>query len=189
MKCDIILAGVGGQGILTLSYAIVNACLDEGYNVLQSEIHGMSQRGGAVYAHLRISDKKIYSDMIPKGRADIILGTEPLEALRHLDHLTPEGKIITSSVPVKNIIYPDEAKVLDELRRHGALLLDSTDLARKAGSIKAQNIVMLGAVSRFLPLKTLKMYIKKLFSKKGKEIVKINLLAFDLGLITKCWEI
>ena len=99
MKKDIILAGVGGQGILSIATVIGQAALAEGWYLKQAEVHGMSQRGGEVQSHLRISTEPIWSDLIPQGKADIILSLEPLEALRYVPWLAPEGCVVTSSVP------------------------------------------------------------------------------------------
>ncbi|MBC7364019.1 MAG: indolepyruvate oxidoreductase subunit beta [Candidatus Aminicenantes bacterium] len=185
MKYDIILAGVGGQGILSIAFVIDNAALEQGLNFKQAEVHGMSQRGGAVQSHLRLSDGQIYSDLIPLGEADMILSVEPLETLRYFSYLRPDGAVVSSTSPYKNIPdYPELEDVLREIKRAPlSVLIDSEKLAKQAGSVKAQNMVMLGAASLFLPLKeeNLKKYIQVLFEKRGEQIVKVNLKAFDLG--------
>ena len=185
MKLDIILAGVGGQGILSIAFVLDNAALKKGYNVKQAEVHGMAQRGGAVQSHMRISDEEIYSDLIPRGGADMILSVEPLEALRYREYLAPDGVVVTSSVPEINIPdYPDAGEVLDKVYtfpRH--VVVDSARLARAAGSVRAQNMVMVGAASPYLDLDNADMleYIEALFSRKGEKIVKVNHRAFRLG--------
>ncbi len=185
MKQDIILAGVGGQGILSIAFVIDSAALEEGFEVKQAEVHGMSQRGGAVESHLRLSQERIYSDLIPKGEADLILSVEPLEALRYFDYLRPEGMIISSSTPFVNIPdYPDVEKILakiSEARHH--LIIDSEKLAREAGSFRTQNMVMLGAASRSLMVKeeNLVEFIRVLFEPRGENVVSANLRAFELG--------
>lgn len=185
MKQDIILSGVGGQGILSIAFVIDNAALKAGLNFKQSEVHGMAQRGGAVQSHLRLSDGPIFSDLVPRGSADLILSVEPLEALRYLEHLTPEGIVVTSAAPFKNIPdYPDLDKILEEIRKiPSSVVVDSERIAKEAGTIRAQNMVMLGAASPFLVLAEddLKEYIAALFKKRGDAVVETNLKAFDLG--------
>jgi len=185
MKQDIILAGVGGQGIISIAYVIASAALEEGLELKQAEVHGMSQRGGAVQSHLRLSREPIWSDLIPKGKADLVLSVEPLESLRYLDYLAPGGMLITSATPFVNIPdYPELDKILAEVRRGGnAVVVDSDKLAKEAGSSKAQNMVMLGAASNRLMLKTenLEEVIRKLFEPRGEAMVAMNLKAFALG--------
>ena len=185
MKQDIILAGVGGQGILSIAFVIDNAALKQGMSLKQAEVHGMAQRGGAVQSHLRLSSEPIYSDLIPRGRADMILGVEPLETLRYLDHLAPGGRIVASSTPMVNIPnYPDTKEVLSAIRKvAGSVLVDSGNLAREAGSSRAQNMVMLGAASNYLMLEpdTLREFVEVLFAPRGQNLVDINLKAFELG--------
>ncbi len=185
VKQDIILAGVGGQGILSIAFVIDSAALEDGLRLKQAEVHGMAQRGGAVTSHLRLSREPIWSDLVPKGKADLILGVEPLEALRYLDYLAPQGKVITSSAPYKNIPdYPEVGSVLAKLREFpSSIIIDSEKLAKEAGSSRAQNIVMLGAASPFLIIKeeSLKKYVAVLFKAHGETIVQTNLKAFELG--------
>jgi indolepyruvate ferredoxin oxidoreductase beta subunit len=185
MKYDIILAGVGGQGILSIAFVIDNAALEQGLNFKQAEVHGMSQRGGAVQSHLRLSDSHIYSDLIPLGEADMILSVEPLETLRYFDYLRPDGAVVSSSTPYKNIPnYPELEGIFQEIKKAPvSVLIDSEKLAKQAGSVKAQNMVMLGAASVFLPLKeeNLKKFIRVLFERRGEQIVQVNLKAFELG--------
>jgi indolepyruvate ferredoxin oxidoreductase beta subunit len=184
-KQDIILAGVGGQGILSIAFVIDNAALKEGLNVKQAEVHGMAQRGGAVQSHLRLSTERIWSDLIPRGGADLILSVEPLEALRYIDFLKPKGKIVTSSNPFINIPdYPDKEAVLAKVRAiPGSVIVDAEKLAKEAGASRAQNTVILGAASKYLIVdeESLKDYIRVLFEKRGEKILSANLKAFDLG--------
>lgn len=185
MKQDIILSGVGGQGILSIAFVIDNAALKDGLNFKQAEVHGMAQRGGAVQSHLRLSDQKIHSDLIPRGMADMILSVEPLEALRYVDFLSEDGKIITSSTPYVNIPdYPELEEVLEEVREIGRpIIIDSKKIAAEAGSARSQNMVMLGAASIDLKVKekSLLEYIEVLFKSKGQKLVDINYKAFELG--------
>ena len=185
MKQDIILAGVGGQGILSIAYVIDNAALADGLFFKQAEVHGMAQRGGAVQSHMRLSDGTIWSDLIPKGEADMILSVEPLEALRYLDYLRPDGIVVTSSTPYRNIPdYPEIDKVLEAVRRAPrAVVVDSEKLAKEAGTVKAQNVVLLGAAASFLILKeeSLLATIDALFRARGPVVLEANLKAFALG--------
>ncbi len=184
-KQDIILAGVGGQGILSIAFVVDTAALREGLNVKQAEVHGMAQRGGAVTSHLRLSRDRIWSDLIPRGAADLIISVEPLEALRYLDFLKPGGRVVTSSAPFVNIPdYPDRRVLLDRLKAlPGSVVVDSETLARQAGSSRAQNTVMLGAASRFLlpGEQGLRDCIRLLFEKRGDKILEANLKAFEAG--------
>jgi len=184
-KQDIILAGVGGQGILSIAYIIDSAALKEGFSIKQAEVHGMSQRGGAVQSHLRLSRDLIWSDLIPRGEADMILSVEPLETLRYLDFLHPQGKVVTSSTPYINIPdYPERDTLLAELRKiPGSIIVDSEKLAKEAGSSRTQNTVVLGAASKYLVLKeeTLLEFIRVLFAPRGEVILEANLKAFALG--------
>jgi indolepyruvate ferredoxin oxidoreductase beta subunit len=184
-KQDIILAGVGGQGILSIAFVIDSAALKEGYNVKQAEVHGMAQRGGAVQSHLRLSKDRVYSDLIPCGEADLILSVEPLEALRYLDFLRPGGKLITSSAPFVNIPdYPDRETLIEQVRRvPGSVVIDSDALAKEAGTSKAQNTVMLGAAAKDLVVSEagLREFIRVLFAPRGEKILESNLKAFELG--------
>jgi indolepyruvate ferredoxin oxidoreductase beta subunit len=185
MKQDIILAGVGGQGILSIAFVIDNAALKEGLSFKQAEVHGMAQRGGAVQSHLRLSSRQIYSDLIPRGEADMLLSVEPLETLRYLDFLSAEGIVVTSRSPYVNIPdYPDLDSVLAKIRNvKKRVMVDSEKLGKEAGSSKAQNMVMLGAASSFLMLKreNLIEFIRVLFKPRGEKITEINLKAFELG--------
>jgi len=185
MKQDIILCGVGGQGILSIAYVIDQAALKDGLNFKQSEEHGLSQRGGAVQSHLRVSDETIWSDLVPRGGADIILSVEPLETLRYLDYLKPDGVIVTSSNPYKNIPdYPDVEAVLAEVKKAGkSIIVDTEKAAREVGNVRAQNMVLLGAGSRFLVLKegSLRSSIEMLFKAKGPVVMEANLKAFEKG--------
>ncbi len=186
MKKDIILAGVGGQGILSIAAIIDKVALLENLYVKQAEVHGMSQRGGAVQSHLRISSGPIFSDLITEGTADMILSVEPLESLRYLNFLSTDGIVITSIVPYKNIPgYPQDELLFNELQKlKNKKLIQAETLARQAGNLKSTNIVMLGAASKYLdiPSKTYENAIKDLFSSKGENILKSNLNAFYLGL-------
>lgn len=185
MRYDIIMAGVGGQGALSVSSIIASSAMSEGLFVKQSELHGMSQRGGAVVAHLRISDKPIASDMIPVGAASMILSMEPLESLRYLNYLSADGMLVTSTNPMKNISnYPEMDDVLRqiELTPHH-VLLDSDQIAKQSGSSHSGNMVMVGAASHFLPVhhETIEKFISQAFARKGEKVVAANLKAYQAG--------
>lgn len=184
MKCDIILTGVGGQGVLAVSNVIAKAATLENYYVKQSEVHGMAQRGGSVVSHLRISDDIIYSDLIPKGDADVILGMEPLESLRYVDYLSHKGSIITSGNSVINIKnYPEIDVILNSLKKYSSIVVDDNKIAMTSGNPKSKNMVMVGALSKKLQIndESILSAIESLFIKKGKEVVKTNINAFHLG--------
>lgn len=185
MKCDIILAGVGGQGILSIAATIGLAAVEKNLFLKQSEVHGMSQRGGDVQSHLRLSDKEIHSDLIPDGQADLIISVEPMEALRYLPWLSPGGWIVTSSVPYVNIPdYPEVDEILAELKKAGnTIVLDADAIAKDLGSSRSGNMVILGAASSFiaLPFESLENAVRQLFRRKGEEVVDINLKALRAG--------
>lgn len=185
MKKDIILAGVGGQGILSIAACIGLAALEEGLHLKQAEVHGMSQRGGAVQSNLRLSSEPVASDLIPEGKADIIIAVEPMESLRYLPMLQPNGWIISSINPFVNITnYPDIELILKEIwSQPHYITIDADDKAKECGSIKAANMVVLGAASPFLGLKpgSIEKAVAKLFESKGKSIVELNMKALHAG--------
>jgi indolepyruvate ferredoxin oxidoreductase, beta subunit len=186
MKNDIILSGVGGQGILTIASVIGLAAVECDLFLKQSEVHGMSQRGGDVQSHLRLSAKPIASDLIPYGNADIIISVEPMESLRYLPWLAEKGWVVTNSNPFINIPdYPPVEEILSEIRKiKNHIIIDADAIAKESGSVKAGNIVILGAASRFIeiPGKYLENAIRNLFSRKGNEVVEMNLKAFKSGV-------
>ena len=185
MKIDIILAGVGGQGILSIASIIGLAAVDAGLYLKQAEVHGMSQRGGDVQSHLRLSDKDISSDLIPLGKADMIISVEPMESLRYLPFLSKDGWLITNSTPFINFKnYPDINNVLKEIESlPNHILLDADKIARDLKSIKSANMVILGAASPFLKIdySLLQEAIRKLFGKKGDDVINSNLKALEAG--------
>ena len=185
MKTDIILSGVGGQGILSIAAVIGEAALKEGLYMKQAEVHGMSQRGGDVQSNLRLSDEPIASDLIPKGHADLIISLEPMESLRYLPYLKKEGWLVTNSRPFVNIPnYPEIAKVNAELDNPPhQVVLDVEEIAKEAGSVRAANIVMLGAATPFIGIEYDKIEagIRQIFGRKGEDIVNMNLKALKAG--------
>jgi len=185
MKQDIIFAGVGGQGIVSVAAMLVEAAGKKGLNAKQNEVHGMAQRGGAVSCHVRISDKPIWSDIIPKGSADFILATEPMEAIRYTDYLVPEkGTVITSNQPVKNIPYPDEKTIMNEVLKHRCVIMDTQAIAGDLHNPKVGNIAVLGALIKQMGIlkEEVEVLIRKKFSSKGEKVVETNLKAFQIGL-------
>jgi len=185
MKSDIILSGVGGQGILSIAATIGMAALENHLHLKQAEVHGMSQRGGAVQSHLRISGKEIASDLIPLGKADLIISVEPMESLRYLPWLAESGWLITNTTPFVNIPdYPDMKELLAEIDKlPNKVAINADDIARQIKSLRSSNIVMLGAASPFLdlPYENLEIGIQKIFGRKGEKMVQLNLDALKAG--------
>ena len=185
MKRDIILAGVGGQGILSIATTIGMAALNTGLHLKQAEVHGMSQRGGDVSSNLRIADHEIASDLIPFGQADIIISVEPMESLRYLPLLSPDGWLITNTRPFINIPnYPEMDKLMAEIEHFdNHIALDADEIAKNLGSSRSANMVILGAASLFLEIEysELQKAIQRMFSKKGDDVVKVNLDALQAG--------
>ena len=185
MKSDIILSGVGGQGILSIAATIGMAALENNLYLKQAEVHGMSQRGGAVQSHLRISDKEIASDLIPLGKADLIISVEPMESLRYLPWLSKSGWLVTNTTPFVNIPdYPDMKELLAEIEKlPHHIAINADEIARQVKSPRSSNIVMLGAASPFLdiPYESLENGIKKIFGRKGERIVSVNIDALKAG--------
>ncbi|HOH94081.1 MAG TPA: indolepyruvate oxidoreductase subunit beta [Bacteroidales bacterium] len=186
MKKDIILAGVGGQGILSIAATIGLAAIKKNLNIKQAEVHGMSQRGGEVVSHLRISDSQIFSDLITKGQADMILSLEPLETLRYLPYLNESGWIISNSEPYTNIPnYPDLELVYNEIRKYkNHVLINADEIAKKLNAPLSANMVLIGAAAHYLGFEQQEIEdaIREQFSKKGDDIVNINIQAFREGL-------
>lgn len=185
MKRDIILAGVGGQGILSIAATIGYAAIDSSLFLKQSEVHGMSQRGGDVQSNLRLSDKEIASDLIPKGKADMIISVEPMESLRYLPMLSPDGWLITNTTPFVNVSnYPEIELILAEIKKQPRhIIINADEIAKDLGAPKSANMVILGAASHFLDIDYAKLEgaIRAIFDRKGDEIVNINLNAMKAG--------
>lgn len=186
MKKDIILAGVGGQGILSIAAIIGTAAMGADLYLKQAEVHGMSQRGGDVHSNLRLSDKPVASDLIPKGQADMIIAVEPMEGLRYISMLAEDGWLITNSNPYINIKnYPDIGKILNEIRtlpRH--IIIDADEIAKDLGNKKAANMVILGAALPFLSM-DIKLFhnaVGDIFGNKGEDVVKLNIDALQAGM-------
>lgn len=186
MKTDIILSGVGGQGILSIAAIIGEAALAENLYIKQAEVHGMSQRGGDVQSNLRIADRPINSDLIASGNADVIISLEPMEALRYLPYLSREGWIITSSAPFVNIPnYPEEKVLKAELQElPRVIMLDVNELAKEHNLPKCANVILLGAAAKSLQIigySDLEKSIARVFAHKGQAVIEMNLKALSIG--------
>jgi len=185
---NIILAGVGGQGILSIAAIIDWAALNMGLNIKQAEVHGMSQRGGAVQSHLRISSNEIYSDLIPFNGADLILSVEPMESLRYVPYLSDTGRIVTSTDAFENITnYPEYESIINEIKNtNRPIFVDAKAIAKEICNNKAVNIIMLGAATAYIGIEPelLEEGIKTLFARKGEEVVNSNIAAFRRGMET-----
>lgn len=186
MKKDIILCGVGGQGILSIATIIGEAATETGINLKQAEVHGMSQRGGDVQSNLRLSTDVIYSDLIQKGGADLIISMEPMEALRYLPYLSKDGVVVTSNKPFVNIPnYPDQEALFAELSALPHVVqLDIEAVAHEAGSARSANVVLLGMAAKYIEILSadaLRSAVAKIFERKGEKVVEANLKAFDMG--------
>ena len=184
MKKDIILCGVGGQGILSVATIIGEAATKAGVNLKQAEVHGMSQRGGDVQSNLRLSTEPIYSDLIPKGGCDLIISMEPMEALRYLPYLAENGVIVTSNKPFVNIPdYPAEDVLFGELNQLPHVVqLDIEEVAKEAGSVRSANVVLLSMAAKYREIVTpgqLRDAVRTIFARKGEAVVEANLKAFD----------
>ncbi|MBS7367122.1 MAG: indolepyruvate oxidoreductase subunit beta [Prevotella sp.] len=187
MKKDIILCGVGGQGILSIATIIGEAATKAGLHLKQAEVHGMSQRGGDVQSNLRLSTDPIYSDLIPMGGTDVVISMEPMESLRYLPYLSKSGTIVTSSKPFINIPnYPDEAALNAELDALPSVVkLDIESIAKDAGNARGANMVLLGMAAPFIEIVTVEQLrdaIAVVFARKGEKVVEGNLKAFDMGV-------
>jgi len=185
MKIDIVIAGVGGQGIVSIATTIGFAAVESGLFLKQSEVHGMSQRGGDVSSNLRLSDEEIFSDLIPKGTADMIISVEPMESLRYLPVLSPKGWLITNTKPFINIPnYPEIEKLIAEIKKFPRnIAIDADKIAEDLGSPKSANMVILGAASPFInmPFEKLENAVKSIFARKGEEVVEINMKCIKAG--------
>ena len=185
MKTDIIIAGVGGQGILTIAAALGTAALNNNLNIKQSEVHGMSQRGGSVISNFRISDKTIYSDLVPFHGAHLVISLEPMEALRYSSFLADDGWLVSNVTTYENITgypeYDEIKKSIENIKNH--ILIDADKIAKEAGSSKSTNVVMLGAGSWFIdiPAEEIEKAITQIFEPKGERVINGNIAAFRAG--------
>lgn len=186
MKIDIILCGVGGMGALSSAAIISKAALEMGMYMKQAETHGMSQRGGDVQSHLRLSDEPIASDLIPEGECDIILSVEPMEALRYVNFLNKKtGWIITNQNPFVNIPnYPDLETITKETEKFpNHIIFDADQIAKDVNNPKGTNMVVLGAASKYLKIDLAKLEdaVRQNFARKGEAVVEANIQALRAG--------
>jgi indolepyruvate ferredoxin oxidoreductase, beta subunit len=185
MKRDIIISGVGGQGILSISFLICDAALERGWSFKQAEVHGMAQRGGAVQSHLRLNDKEVHSDLIPQGHADMILSVEPLELFRYLPFLSSKGIVVTAIDPFVNITNYPEPEMIDNLLKSlpRKIMVNAAQMARDLGNARVANTVMLGAAAPAIGFEQdeFDTGLSKLFGRKGEKLVKINMDAVRAG--------
>lgn len=185
MKTDIILCGVGGQGILSIATIIGEAAMSENLYIKQAEVHGMSQRGGDVQSNLRISSDPIASDLIPMGGADVIISMEPMEALRYVPYLKQDGWIITSIAPFVNIPnYPELDAIKAELAKFPHVVaVDIEQLAKDNGVPRSANVILLGAAQQALGIDydRLEAAVRSVFGRKGEAVVGANIKALAIG--------
>ena len=186
---NILIVGVGGQGTLLASKLMGKCFVDKGYDVKVSEVHGMSQRGGSVVTYVRYGDK-VYSPVIEKGEADIIIAFEQLEAARWLEYLKPDGILIANTQridPMPVIMgaakYPENILTKLQNKNIKVISVDALDLAVKAGNSKSTNVVLLGVTARFLGFER-DMWIDIIRSTVPEKMLDINVKAFDLGYNT-----
>ncbi len=185
MKMDIIISGVGGQGILSIAASIGLASVEYGLFLKQAEVHGMSQRGGAVQSHLRLSSVEVISDLISYGEADMILSVEPMESLRYLPFLNENGWLVTNTKPYINVEnYPPLENILEEIKKiKNHVAINADEIAHSLSSPKSSNMVMLGAASNYIPIPVnlFENAIKNMFQRKGQKIIDLNIKAFNEG--------
>lgn len=182
---DILIVGIGGQGTILASNILGEACLVESRHVKGAETHGMAQRGGSVESHIRIDGK--YGPLIPPGQADLLISFDLLEALRYSHYLKSGGRMVVNrhlvlptSVFTQKLAAPSEVEIETALKKFDLCLLDADKMATEAGSPLSQNVVMLGAAARSIPLKpeSLLAAVQRLVPKKT---VEINTKAFEMG--------
>ena len=185
MNYDLVICGVGGQGVLSIAWVIDQAAVEAGFHIKQPEVHGMAQRGGAVSAFVRMADEPIASDLVADGTAAMVLSAEPMESLRYAKMLRPDGCVVTDVTPLKNVAgYPDTDRLFDVLFSVAHLVVvDAGALARRAGMVKANNMAMLGAAASLLPLPAalLEKHLRALFATKGERMARTNVDAFRMG--------
>ena len=183
---NLFLCGVGGQGILLASEVISSACMKAGFDIKQSEVHGMAQRGGSVVAHLRYGEK-VFSPLIEPGDADIVVSFELLEALRYLPYMNSKTRVIVNTQkilpsPVATGVDTYPADVLDQLTQRGITVfpIDAFEIAKSAGETRAVNMVLVGALSALLPLDE-KIFLEVISERIPEKIRKKNSEAFLKG--------
>ncbi|HEY9187136.1 MAG TPA: indolepyruvate oxidoreductase subunit beta [Bacteroidota bacterium] len=183
---NILICGVGGQGILLAGELLGDVALRSGYDVKKSEIHGMAQRGGSVVSHIRFGEK-IYSPIIKKGDADFIFSFERMETLRYLNYLKPDGAIIVNNqkisptnISIKSSSYPEDIESICKTKCKTFKSVDAISIAEQIGNIKTTNTVMIGVLSSFLDF-DLKLWDETFHKLIPKKHLDINLKAFNMG--------
>jgi indolepyruvate ferredoxin oxidoreductase beta subunit len=190
MKFDLVIAGVGGQGNILASQVIAKCAMDAGYNVVNTETKGAAQRGGSVLSHVRLADGEIFSPLVPVGQADVLLGFEPLEALRYINLLNKDGKFIINTAPVPTILanmkvdeYPSTEQIVATIEAKGldGYFLDATRAAKELGSVLLTNVVMLGAFTAVSDVLAPDVILAKLLTMVDEKYHKDDSRAFELG--------
>ncbi|MCS7163947.1 MAG: indolepyruvate oxidoreductase subunit beta [Thermodesulfovibrio sp.] len=180
---NIIMSGTGGQGIVLASRIIAQVAFKSGFDVKESEIHGMAQRGGSVIGHIRFGEK-VYSPNIPSGMADIMVALEELEALRYLHFLKKDGLVILNRKKIPPAMaekdYPENVDYLIQQKGFSVKTIEAEKIAKEIGSTKVENSVILGFLSLFLPFKE-EMWHEVIKSSVPSKTVEINLKAFNEG--------
>jgi indolepyruvate ferredoxin oxidoreductase beta subunit len=183
---NILISGVGGQGVLLTSKIIAEAALLTGLDVKQSEVHGMAQRGGSVLSQVRFGDK-VFSPIVSEGEADLLIGFEPLETARYLHFLKDDGVVIYNTRSIGTIgvsigveKYPADINTLIKDRIKTVIPFDGTQLAVAAGDKRTLNLVLLGAALTFLPLKET-VILEAIKNTVPKKVLEINQKAFAAG--------
>jgi len=184
---NVVIVGVGGQGVLLTSKIIAETALEQGLDVKQSEVHGMAQRGGSVISHVRFG-KKVYSPIVSEGDADLLIGFEPLETARYIHYLKKDGIVVYNTYRISSITvsigaekYPDDIDKIIKENAKKVYPLDGTKLAVEAGDKRTLNIVLLGAALKYLPLNK-NVVLKAIESSVKGKALEINKKAFELGL-------
>ncbi len=181
----VIIAGVGGQGAVTVAQLVMRAAWKAGHHALQSEVHGMSQRGGAVNAQVLFDKEPVTSPLIMEGTGDVLIGMEPLESLRYLSLLKTDAKLAVSNKPIINMDnYPDTDKLFHDLENiSGVTLVDTDKHAKELGNPRAGNIILLGLASKELPIEVdvWNSVLQERFGAKGQDVVDKNMAAFEFG--------
>ena len=160
MKMDVVIAGVGGQGNIFASIVISQYAMNKKLNVLGAETIGAAQRGGSVVSHIRMAEGAIYSPLISRGQADLLIGMEYVEMLRHLRLLNPKGAYLVNAIKIPTVQnnmgldeYPEPDEILKAAKKYcpNGHVIDASNLAKKLGNVQMTNVVMLGALSKVLP--------------------------------------
>jgi indolepyruvate ferredoxin oxidoreductase, beta subunit len=190
VKFDLVIAGVGGQGNILASQAIAKCAMDAGFNIVNTETKGAAQRGGSVLSHVRISENEIFSPLVPHGQADVLLGFEPLEALRYINMLNKQGQFIINTAPIPTILanlkvdeYPSQDQMIAEIKEKGlnGYFVNATQAAKDLRNVLLTNVVMLGAFTAITDVVSADAVLHKVFSMVDMKYHEADLLAFNCG--------